>query len=37
MLIAKDLYLKTSDVSKNLITKSHIQGFTSKYLLERAM
>jgi len=35
-MIAKELYLKTSDVSKHLITKSHIQGFTSKYLLERA-
>jgi len=36
LVIAKDLYLKTSDLSKYLITKSHIQGFTSKYLLERA-
>jgi len=36
LVIAKDLYLKTSDVSNNLITKSHIQGFTSRYLLERA-
>jgi len=35
LVIAKDLYLKTSDVSKHLITKSHIQGLTSKYLLER--
>ena len=35
-MIARDLYLKTSDVSKNLTSKSHIQGFTSKYLLERA-
>ncbi|AES88007.1 hypothetical protein MTR_4g040010 [Medicago truncatula] len=32
LVIAKDL----SDVSKHLTTKSHIQGFTSKYLLERA-
>jgi len=36
LVITKDLHLKTSDVSKNLITKSHIQGFTSKYLLEQA-
>jgi hypothetical protein len=28
--IAKDLYLKTSDVSKNLVTKARIRGFTSK-------
>ncbi|KEH19369.1 hypothetical protein MTR_8g051925 [Medicago truncatula] len=31
-----DLYLKTSDVSNHLITKSHIRGFTSKYLLDQA-
>ncbi|AES75745.1 hypothetical protein MTR_6g057540 [Medicago truncatula] len=36
LVIAKDLYLKTSDVSDHLITKSHIRGFTSKYLLEKA-
>jgi hypothetical protein len=36
LAIGHDLYLKTSDVSKNLVTKSHIQGFTSKYLLEKA-
>ncbi|KEH26781.1 hypothetical protein MTR_6g072855 [Medicago truncatula] len=36
LVIAKDLYLKTSDVSKHLTTKSHIRGFTSKYLLEQA-
>ncbi|KEH27822.1 hypothetical protein MTR_5g041255 [Medicago truncatula] len=36
LVIAKDLYLKTSDVSNHLITKSHIRGFTSKYLLEQA-
>ena len=35
LVIAKDLYFNTSDVSKHLITKSHIQGLTSKYLLER--
>jgi hypothetical protein len=34
--ISRDLYLKTSDVSKNLVTKAHIRGFTSKYLLEKA-
>jgi hypothetical protein len=34
--IAKDLYLKTTDVSKNLVTKARIRGFTSKYLLEKA-
>jgi hypothetical protein len=36
LVIAKDLYLKTTDVSKNLVTKAHIRGFTSKYLLEKA-
>jgi hypothetical protein len=36
LVIASDLYLKTSDVSKNLVTKAHIRGFTSKYLLEKA-
>ncbi|KEH26628.1 hypothetical protein MTR_6g466430 [Medicago truncatula] len=36
LVIAKDLYLKTSDVCKHLTTKSHIRGFTSKYLLEQA-
>ncbi|KEH29543.1 hypothetical protein MTR_4g044730 [Medicago truncatula] len=36
LVIAKDLYLKTSDVSNHLTTKSHIRGFTSKYLLEQA-
>ncbi|KEH16811.1 hypothetical protein MTR_0089s0070 [Medicago truncatula] len=36
LVIAKDLYLKTSDVSKHLTTKSHIRGITSKYLLEQA-
>jgi hypothetical protein len=36
LIIAKDLYLKTTDVSKNLVTKAHIRGFTSKYLLEKA-
>ncbi|KEH16511.1 hypothetical protein MTR_0159s0050, partial [Medicago truncatula] len=36
LVIAKDLYLKTSDVSNHLITKSHIRGFTSKYLLDQA-
>jgi hypothetical protein len=36
LVIARDLYLKTSDVSKNLVTKAHIRGFTSEYLLEKA-
>jgi hypothetical protein len=36
LTIAKDLHLKTTDVSKNLVTKAHIRGFTSKYLLEKA-
>jgi hypothetical protein len=36
LVIARDLYLKTSDVSKNLVTKAHIRGFTLKYLLEKA-
>ncbi|RHN58830.1 hypothetical protein MtrunA17_Chr4g0006651 [Medicago truncatula] len=36
LVIAKDLYLKTSDVSNHLTTKSHIRGFTSKYLLDQA-
>ncbi|RHN54408.1 hypothetical protein MtrunA17_Chr5g0406451 [Medicago truncatula] len=36
LVIAKDLYLKTSDVFNHLITKSHIRGFTSKYLLDQA-
>ena len=36
MVIAKDLHLTTSDVSKNLVTKARIRGFTSKYILEKA-
>jgi hypothetical protein len=36
LVIARDLHLRTSDVSKNLVTKSHIRGFILKYLLEKA-
>ena len=36
LVIAKDLYLKTTDVSKNLVTKARIRGFTSEYLLGKA-
>jgi hypothetical protein len=36
LVIAKDLYLRTTDVSKNLVTKARIRGFTSEYLFGKA-